>query len=60
MRPANAAVWWCRRPSRPSYRIGDAILALNPPYYRSIGRDTWHTTLEYAWNETVTFNFGRL
>jgi hypothetical protein len=47
-------------PVLPRYRIGDRILAVQPPYYRCIGRDQWWTPLRYYWNEFNTFNFGRL
>jgi hypothetical protein len=44
----------------PRYRIGDLILALKPPYFRCIGRESWLTPLSYAWIELTTFNLGRL
>ena len=44
----------------PRYKIGDLILAFEPPYFRCIGRDEWHTPLRYAWDEFMTFNLGRL
>jgi hypothetical protein len=47
-------------PILPRYRIGDLILALDPPYFRCIGREAWWTPLRYAWNEFSSFNFGRL
>jgi hypothetical protein len=47
-------------PTLPRYKIGDRILAIQPPYYRCIGRDNWWTPLRYYWNEFNTFNFGRL
>jgi hypothetical protein len=51
------------------YKIGDLIRAspalserecVRPPYFRCIGRDKWWTPLRYAWNESRTFNLGRL
>ncbi len=42
------------------YKIGDLILALQPPYFRCIGRQQWWTPLRYAWDEFSSFNFGRL
>ncbi len=42
------------------YKIGDLILAMEPPYFRCIGRDLWWTPLRYAWDEFMTFNLGRL
>jgi phenylacetate-coenzyme A ligase PaaK-like adenylate-forming protein len=47
-------------PILPRYRIGDLILALEPPYFRCIGRERWWTPLRYWWNEFKTFNLGRL
>jgi len=47
-------------PILPRYRIGDLILALQPPYFRCIGRERWWTPLRYWWNEFKTFNLGRL
>jgi hypothetical protein len=42
------------------YKIGDMILAFEPPYFRCIGRDRWFTPLRYAWDELMTFNLGKL
>jgi hypothetical protein len=47
-------------PILPRYRIGDLILALDPPYFRCIGREEWWTMLRYAWDEFASFNLGRL
>jgi hypothetical protein len=47
-------------PILPRYRIGDLILAVQPPYYRCIGRQRWWTPLSYWWGEFSTFNLGRL
>lgn len=47
-------------PILPRYRIGDLILAVNPPYFRCIGRERWWTPLLYWWGEFSTFNLGRL
>ncbi len=47
-------------PILPRYRIGDVILAVQPPYFRCIGRDYWWTPLNYAWDEFRTLNLGRL
>lgn len=44
----------------PRYKIGDLIQALEPPYYRCIGRDRWFTPLLYGWDELSSLNFGRL
>jgi len=48
-------------PVLPRYRIGDIILALDPPYFRCIGREQyWWTKLKYFWDEFSSMNFGRL
>jgi len=47
-------------PILPRYKIGDVILALQPPYFRCIGRTYWWTPLSYAWDEFRTLNLGRL
>lgn len=47
-------------PILPRYRIGDSILAFEPPYFRCIGRAEWWTPLRYAWDEFMTLNLGRL
>jgi hypothetical protein len=47
-------------PVLPRYRIGDLILAMQPPYFRCIGRQHWWTPLRYWWDEFSTFNLGRL
>ena len=60
MKPGERGSLVVSTPILARYRIGDTILALRPPYFRCIGRDSWHTTLEYRWNELATFNLGRL
>ena len=47
-------------PILPRYRIGDLILAFDPPYFRCIGRESWTTPLRYVWDELMTFNLGQL
>ena len=42
------------------YRIGDLIIAFQPPYFRCIGREEWWTSLRYAWDELSSFNMGQL
>lgn len=42
------------------YKIGDTIRAIQPPYFRCIGRDRLYTPFLYAWEEFQSFNFGRL
>ncbi len=60
MRPGEMGSLIVSTPILPRYRIGDLILALQPPYFRCIGRESWLTPLRYAWNELTSFNFGQL
>lgn len=60
MQPGEQGSLVVSTPILPRYKIGDRILAVQPPYFRCIGRDNWWTPLRYQWNEFNTFNFGRL
>lgn len=60
MRPGEMGGLIVSTPILPRYRIGDLILAFEAPYFRCIGREEWWTPLRYAWDEFVTFNWGRL
>jgi len=60
MHPGERGSLVVSTPILPRYRIGDTILAVQPPYFRCIGRDQWWTPLRYAWDELTTFNLGRL
>jgi hypothetical protein len=60
MRPGQLGSLVVSTPILARYKIGDLILALQPPYFRCIGRDRWLTPLRYAWDELMTFNLGRL
>ena len=60
MRPGELGSLVVSTPILPRYKIGDTILAMQPPYFRCIGRDRWWTPLRYAWDEFMTFNLGRL
>jgi hypothetical protein len=60
MRPGEMGSLVVSTPVLARYRIGDRILAVEPPYFRCIGRDRWWTPLRYAWDEFMTFNLGRL
>jgi hypothetical protein len=60
MRPGEQGSLVVTTPILVRYKIGDRILALEPPYFRCIGRDRWWTSLKYAWDELMTGNFGRL
>jgi len=60
MRPGEMGSLVVSTPILARYKIGDLILAMQPPYYRCIGREHWWTPLRYAWDEFMTFNLGRL
>jgi len=60
LRPGERGGLVVSTPILPRYRIGDLILAFDPPYFRCIGRESWTTPLRYAWDELMTFNLGQL
>jgi hypothetical protein len=60
MRPGEQGNLVVTTPVLVRYKIGDRILAMQPPYFRCIGRDEWWTPLRYAWDEFMTGNIGRL
>jgi hypothetical protein len=60
MQPGEMGNLVVSTPILPRYAIGDRILCMRPPYFRCIGRDRWYIPLQYAWNEFLTFNLGRL
>jgi hypothetical protein len=61
MRPGELGSLVVTTPILARYRIGDTILALRPPYFRCIGRESnWWTSLDYFWREFASLNLGRL
>lgn len=60
MRPGELGSLIVSTPILARYKIGDMLVAFQPPYFRCIGRDRWWTPLRYAWDELMTFNLGRL
>ncbi len=60
MRPGETGGLIVSTPILPRYRIGDLIMAYDPPYFRCIGRETWWTYYKYVWDELSTLNFGKL
>jgi len=60
MRPGELGSLVVSTPVLPRYEIGDLVLAFKPPYFRTIGRKDWISTLKYYWYEFSTLNFGRL
>lgn len=60
LRPGEIGSLVVSTPVLPRYKIGDLILAFQPPYFRCIGRDEPWSRLRYAWNEWMSLNLGRL
>ncbi len=60
MRPGELGSLIVSTPVLPRYRIHDVILALAPPYFRCIGRESAWTPLRYYWREFASLNLGRL
>ncbi|NLD73474.1 MAG: GH3 auxin-responsive promoter family protein [Chloroflexi bacterium] len=60
MRPGEMGGLVVSTPILARYRIGDLILALEPPYFRCIGREGRWTAPRYWWREVNSLNFGRL
>jgi len=48
MRPGEMGSMIASTPILPRYKIGDLIRALQPPYFRCIGRDKWWMPLRYV------------
>jgi hypothetical protein len=45
-------------PILPRYKIGDLIIAFDPPYFRCIGRDQPMTLLRYYWDRLMRLDFA--
>ena len=60
IRPGEMGGLVVSTPILPRYRIGDAILAFQAPYFRCIGREKWSAPIRYAWDELTSLNFGNL
>ncbi len=61
MKPGEVGSLVVTTPILARYRIGDTILAVRPPYFRCIGRESnWWTSLDYYWREFTSLNMGRL
>jgi hypothetical protein len=60
MRPGERGSLVVSTPILARYKIGDLIVAMQPPYYRCIGREKWWTPLRYGWDEFRSGNLGRL
>jgi phenylacetate-coenzyme A ligase PaaK-like adenylate-forming protein len=60
MKPGQMGSLVVSTPVLPRYKIGDLIVAFQPPAFRCIGRDQWWTPLRYGWHEFTTLNLGRL
>jgi hypothetical protein len=60
LKPGESGGLVVSTPVLPRYRIGDLILAFQPPYFRCIGRERWWTSLQYWWGEITSLNLGGL
>jgi hypothetical protein len=60
MKPGEMGNLVVSTPILARYKIGDLILAFEPPYFRCIGRDHWLTVIKYWWYEAITLNLGQL
>jgi len=60
MKPGEMGNLIVSTPILARYKIGDLILAFEPPYFRCIGREHWLTVLKYWWYEAITLNLGQL
>jgi hypothetical protein len=60
MHPGELGSLVVSTPILPRYKIGDLILAFDPPYFRCIGREWWWTPFNYWWQELISLNLGQL
>jgi hypothetical protein len=58
MSPGETGSLVVSTPILPRYRIGDLILAFDPPYFRCIGREGRWTRLAYYWDQISRLDFG--
>lgn len=60
MKPGETGSLIVSTPVLARYKIGDLIRAYQPPYFRCIGRERWHTPLVHTWRMLNTLDFGGL
>lgn len=60
MQPGETGSLVVSTPVLARYKIGDLIRAYQPPYFRCIGRDQWHTPLLHTWRMVKTLDLGGL
>ena len=60
MKPGETGSLVVSTPVLARYKIGDLIRAYEPPYFRCIGRERWHTPLVHTWRMLKTLDFGGL
>ncbi len=58
MHPGERGSLVVSTPILPRYKIGDLIMAFDPPYFRCIGRDQPMTLLHYYWDRLMRLDFG--
>jgi hypothetical protein len=60
MQPGETGSLIVSTPVLARYKIGDLVRAYQPPYFRCIGREKWHTRLVHTWRMVKTLDFGGL
>ncbi len=60
MKPGERGSLVVSTPILPRYKIGDLILAFQPPYFRCIGRDERWTVVTYLWDKLARLDLGGL
>jgi hypothetical protein len=60
MQPGETGSLIVSTPVLARYKIGDLLRAYEPPYFRCIGREVWHTPLVHTWRMLKTLDLGGL
>jgi hypothetical protein len=60
MQPGETGSLIVSTPVLARYKIGDLIRAYQPPYFRCIGREKWHTPLVHTWRMLKNLDSGGL
>jgi hypothetical protein len=58
MQPGERGSLVVSTPILPRYKIGDLIMAFDPPYFRCIGRDQPMTLVRYYWDRLMRLDFA--
>ena len=60
MQPGETGSLVVSTPVLARYKIGDLIRAVQPPYFRCIGREKWSTPFVHTWRMMKNLDFGGL